>query len=481
MKKRIALLLILVMAISLFAGCGSKDDGEITLKWYARINNEPDSREVFAKASEYVKEKLGVNLDIIPLEDYNSKIGVLNASGEDFDLVYTSSLVNNIYQNVDDGNLLELEELLPKYAPKTWEMLGKDVWDGVTINGHIYGVPNQQIFPRGPGFYIPTQNIELLDFDMNKEYKTIADFEDYFRAIKEKTGSYGYVVSAFGEDGLITEGFEQVLGSNLPAAIRFKDDKLEIVNQYDTEEYREHIALRERWVKEGLTAPMEISASDITKYVKPEGEVVPWLVITGTTAPGAEITMKNNYGLDMTCVGKTEPLLGSYGLMATLAAVNSETRYPEKTVELIELLNTDKYLYNLLVYGIEGKNYTKTGENSIEKSTENPYSQPAWAIGNTFNAYILPGQAEDVYEQTDAINKSAYPSPLLGFVPDRSKIELEITNCSGFIEQYTLGLELGIVDRESQYKEYMSKLKAAGADKIVKELNAQLQEWLKNK
>ncbi|MGN1059848.1 MAG: ABC transporter substrate-binding protein, partial [Clostridia bacterium] len=271
-----------------------------------------------------------------------------------------------------------------------------------------------------------------------------------------------------------------VLGSNLPGAIRFKDEKPKVVNQYDTDEYRAHIALRERWVKEGLTQPMEVVTDDIIKYVKPEGEIVPWLIITGTVKPGAEANMKDNYGLDMTCVGKTEPLLGSYGLMATLTAVNSDTRYPEKSVELIELLNTDKYLYNLLTYGLEGKNYTKVGENRIEKSTDNPYTQPAWAIGNTFNAYLLPGQADDLYEQTAAINKSAFPSPILGFVPDRSNIELEITNCLGFIEEYTAGIEMGIVDREQRYNEFLSKLKAAGVDKIIDELNTQLEEWQKD-
>ena len=171
MKKLICLVLCLVMAVGLLAGCGKDKaaDGEITLRWYARINKEANCEEVFQRASEIAKEKLGVNLDIIALEDYDTKMTAINASGEDFDIVYTASATNNYYKNVADGNLLELDELLPKYAPTLWEEVGKDVWDSVRAgDGKIYAVPNQQIFARSPGFAIPTQNIELLGLDVEE-------------------------------------------------------------------------------------------------------------------------------------------------------------------------------------------------------------------------------------------------------------------------------------------------------------------------
>ena len=116
MKKIICLLLCLVMVAGILVGCGGKEakDGEITLVWYARINKEADCDEVFKKASEMAKAKLGFNIDIIPLEDYNTKMSVIAASGEDYDIVYTASTVNNYYQNVSDGNFLALDEYLPK-------------------------------------------------------------------------------------------------------------------------------------------------------------------------------------------------------------------------------------------------------------------------------------------------------------------------------------------------------------------------------
>lgn len=485
MRKIICLLLCFVMTAGILAGCGGKkaEEGEITLVWYARINKEADCDEVIEKASAMVKEKLGFNIDIIPLEDYNTKMPVIAASGEDYDIVYTASTVNNYYQNAADGNFLELDELLPKYAPNLWNDVEETVWDSVRAgDGKIYGVPNQQIFARAPGFIIPTQNIEALGLDVEAMQNwTVADYEEYFRLIKEKTGEYGYFAHAWGGDGAQREGFQVILGSNLPGAIRYNEetDDYEIVNQYDTPEFKNYIKTREKFVKEGLVAPMEVTENDIPKYATAKNGVIPWLITMATYVPGCEATYKNNYNFDVTVVTKSDALLTSYGTTATMAAINADTRYPVESVKFLEFLNTDKEFYNLLVYGIEGKNYTKVDENYIKKSTENAYSQPAWAIGNTFNAYLIEGQPITLAEDTKKINSEAKASPILGFVPKQDSLKIEIANCKAVLDEYLTILEQGIVDIDTTYAAFMAKLKSAGVDKIISELNKQLDEWEK--
>lgn len=486
MKRIFCLMICLIMAVSMLGGCGSEvsDGDEITLIWYARINKEADCDEVFEKASAMVKEKLGFNLDIIPLEDYNTKMPVIAASGEDYDIVYTASQVNNYYQNASDGNFLELDALLPQYAPTLWKEVGESVWDSVRAgDGKIYGVPNQQIFARAPGFMIPTQNIEALGLDVEAMQNwTVADYEEYFRLIKEKTGEYGYFAHAWGGDGAQREGFQLILGSNLPGAIRFNEetDNYEVVNQYETPEYKNYIKTREKFVNEGLVAPMEVTENDIPKYSTPKNGVVPWLITLATYLPGCEAGAKTTYGFDVTVVTKSEALLTSYGTTATMAAINADTRYPVESVKFLEFLNTDKDFYNLITYGIEGKHYTKIDENYIEKSTENPYSQPGWAIGNTFNAYLIEGQPVTLAEDTKKINSEAKISPILGFVPKQDDLKVEIANCKAVLDEYQNVLDQGLVDVDKTYATFIEKLKSAGVDKIIDELNKQLDEWEAN-
>ena len=47
-------------------------------------------------------------------------------------------------------------------------------------------------------------------------------------------------------------------------------------------------------------------------------------------------------------------------------AVSRTCQNPEVVMQFMELFNTDKYLHNLIVYGIEGKNYTKIDDNTID-------------------------------------------------------------------------------------------------------------------
>ena len=48
----------------------------------------------------------------------------------------------------------------------------------------------------------------------------------------------------------------------------------------------------------------------------------------------------------------------------SMIAVSSNSKNKEKSVEFLNLLNTDKELRNLLNYGIEGTHYNKMGRRS---------------------------------------------------------------------------------------------------------------------
>ena len=45
------------------------------------------------------------------------------------------------------------------------------------------------------------------------------------------------------------------------------------------------------------------------------------------------------------------------GITATMQAINRNSKNPERAMMLLELLNTDKDLYNLLNFGIKDKHY----------------------------------------------------------------------------------------------------------------------------
>ena len=162
-----------------------------------------------------------------------------------------------------------------------------------------------------------------------------------------------------------------------------------------------------------------------------------------------------------------------------MTAVNAATRYPEKSAEFLELLHTDKYLFNLIAYGIEGKHYEKIDENTI-KITSTDYAQPTWAISNLFNSYIQEGQDPETWNLMKEINDTAVRSPLLGFVPDTDKVKIENSNCNAALSEYLDVVCEGTMDI-SKYDEFIEKLKAAGSDKVISEVEDQASAWKASK
>lgn len=476
MKRIFCLMLCLVMAASLLVGCGETETEE-KLIWYARINKQAANEEVFAKVDEYVKSKIGMGVEIVVLEDYATKMPVIAASNEDYDIVYTSSTINNYFKNAANGDFLALDELLPQYAPNLWNMFGEDVWNAMRVGGKLYGVTNQQIMARGPALYIPKRNVELLGLDL-EEYKelNLDTVEKYLRLVKEKTGSYSYVPDFWTGGGSQMWGIEQVVGSNLPGAIRITDENPVVFDQYKSPEFKEYAEKRIQWVQEGLTAPVHTLETDFKKFADtPEGEIIPILGCTRAYQPGMEENFVKQYGFEVQVITVSEPILNSYGIAATMTAVNSATRYPEKSVEFLELLHTDPYLFNLIAYGIEGKHYEKTGENTIKVISQD-YAQPTWAISNLFNSYIVEGNDPEMWNKMKEINDTAVRSPLLGFVPDTDEVKLEIANCNAALDEYLDVVCEGLMDMAT-YDAFVAKLDAAGSEKIMNAVNNQVNNW----
>ena len=489
MKKIIALFLVLSLCIGV-TSCGGKktaNGDSVHVKWYLFTSSaDSDNTEAFANAAKIAKDKLNVDLELVGMNSssYESKIQVFTASNEEFDIMYASNWMNDYYQNVSRGALIPLDDLL-KDTPDLKKSIPDYWWDAVKINGKIYGVPNQQIACKAPCYAIPTQNIKSMGLDMSKadteytDYKELLNsVEDYAKQVKEKTGRY-----TFFEGGMWSEvtmyGMEELLGSGLPGAVRYnKEGKIEVINQYESEEYLYALEKSRQWVLDGLKQPNDIDSSEkrIDEYLG-DGKVAPWINKRPTYKPGLESGLKTYYDVDMSVLFKTKPILSSSGLCATINGVSVTSKHPDAALKVLELANTDRDFFNAVAYGKEGVQYEKVGDNHIKKIANPAYNVYSWAVGNVFNGYLVEGDADDTWEKTKEMNESAKRSPLIGFNVDPTKIKSKIANCKSVIDEYSDILDSGTVDYKPIYDKFIAKLKAAGCDDIIKELQSQVDKW----
>lgn len=475
-----ALICALTMGVGAFSGCGKQQSSNNvkTLTWYLMGDTSmQDNEEVFAKASDMVYNELGfkVNFKPIDMSSYGEKMKMIIAGGEDYDICWTSNWINDYATNVTNGAYMELDELLEK-TPKLKETIDEKLWEGVKINGKIYGVPVQQIAARNACLRIPEEFYEKYG-DTLKDVKSYEDLGPYLEAVSKDYPNTAHT-TLYWQNLCYAYGVDQLLETGMPVAVSFDGDPndIKVYNPYDTDEWRNLIKVRKSWTDKGYT--VQVTDGDTTGDQRLAKEVP---VAVDCYKPGFEQAVFPNTGYNVKPILISDSYLSSAGICATIYSVNVRSKNADEAIKLLEYANTTPDFVNLFTYGIEGKHYVKVDENTVKRVEDAGYKSDSWMIANVYNSYLLEGQDPDTWEQTKKLNNEAKASKLLGFNADTKPIKLQIANCKSAMTDYTTRINNGIGDVEALNEEMLQQLKIAGIDDIISELQRQIDEWLKTK
>ena len=174
-------------------------------------------------------------------------------------------------------------------------------------------------------------------------------------------------------------------------------------------------------------------------------------------------------------------VLAGSGILATMTGVSATCDQPDKALEVIEIMNTDKDIYRTLCWGIEGKHYEKTSENQIKLVENSGYDRISdWMLGSVMNSFVMSDQAPDLYEQTKKWNDEAVVSPLIKVHFDTNSISTELANCQTVLKEQEQMINRGLVDDPAAAIDKMNNdLKKAGLDRVIEVLQSQVDEQLK--
>lgn len=458
---------------------------ELTYYYPATIQNLKDVELVQAEMNNILREKINVTIKLMPQDwgAFDQKMNVMMGAGEAFDLMFTAPWANNYFQNVSRGALLPLDDLLDQYAPNFKASVPPLVWDATKVNGQIYGAINYQIVSMPYGTGVETRHIDKygVDLDSIKKYE---DLEPYLAAWEEAYPPMNYAKDDadpftrqppyFGMDSI---GDDASVGW-----VRLDDPALQVFNQYESPEFKQFVELMHKWYEAGYfpkDAGLHTVAERAADMKAGKG---PFFSLGSPIKPGVESDVKNAFGVEQKFKTLSQALITTNRAIATMTGISATSKHPERAMMFLELINTDKALYNLLCFGIEGTHYKKVADNVIEKTGDNAYNPDTdWLFGNQFNAYYTSPVAVGNWEKTIALNNEAATSPLLGFSFDAEPVKAELTQTNAAFAQYKDALLSGTADPATTLPEFLDKLKQAGADKIVAEKQRQVTEWQNSK
>ncbi len=491
--KRVLAASLAVLMLFALAACGEKkvaevDNNGVTLTWYLPKMDQDDDAAVFKAANEIIGAKLnGLQVKFVPIDtgSYADKMNAKIGAGEEFDICFTCSWLNDYKSNVSNEAFLCLDDgkdvtLLKDYAPDLWGLIPENIWNGTRIDGKVYGVPNYQISTNGKSFWFKKDLVEKYNFDVTsvsgENWKE--SLEAFFELVKKNDPTL-FPTESNQIWGLIAacDGF--VDGEVGGTGFRADDPNAEYINEYSTDEFKEYITTCKEWYEKGYVRSDITTASDTTKDKKAGRYASGW----GTTKPGMESEMKNNYGFEIVTAPMTDNMLTAGSCIATMNAVSSTTKHPEAAVQLLNLVNTDEELYNILAHGLEGTHWEKNADLgdkyiTVLDGATDKYNMTDWMLGCVFAGYLQEGQDADVWEKTKEMNENATIDSLFGFSLDQTPISTEIANVNSVRDKYLSTLEYGVSkNMEGDLAKLLTELDKAGMPDVLAEMNYQVEKW----
>lgn len=477
MKKIITILLAVCMLISMTA-CSNNQatggEGAVpVVNWLVPGDNQPDLASVMEEANKIAKEKIGAKLDLqfSDVASFSERMKMNMAAGSNFDLCFTG-YVNDYATAVKNGGLMDLTEMI-EARPALKDALPEFAWDAATMHGKIWGVPNQQIMATKLSLFVDEAVAEKYDFDWSK-VTHIRDIEPFLAMVKEgEPGRYGFRTH-YGLEPWLNPVYESLSGEYV---IPKDGSSTKVIPKYETKEFNEGINTLRRWYVNGYIRQDVLSANDDTT----DYNAGKYITFVTTSKPGYEEILEAQLGRKLIMVDITKPYLTKGSALATMIGVGANSKNGEKAVDFIELLNTDKEFYNLICFGIKDKHYSLNEEGKVVYIENSGYAPKAdWKFGNQFNALLTEGLDDNVWEETDRLNREAQFSPLIEFQFDSDPVKTEISQLSAVKDEYS-AMGNGADDPANYLEDYIKDLKSAGQETIGKELQRQIDEFLAEK
>lgn len=469
---------------------GSADTSqEVTLKMLMVGGKPTDYEEVFGELNKLLKAKINatVEAEFLDWADWTQKYPLKFAANEDFDIAYTANWAFYNDQVLKGGFLELTDELLQKYAPKTWEAMPESSWEQAKVNGKLYMIPNnnQEV----------TDKVVFIREDLRKRYNLEpVNSPETYAAYLKAVGAGEKGLNAFGAkpaDGWKWHELDQILleqqnewnlvDYNFPLAYKLDDTTGKVFNVYDTPEYTELIkyykdlANNQAWSKNIVS-----NKNDVFQDIK-AGKTSSYAQNLGTIANNVGEIRRDKPELEGAIADLT-PDKKKIGAISTQngMAIHATSKNVERSLMLIDLLQNDKEIHDLTMYGIAGKHYEPVGDDKYNPgpSIANYTNFSNWGWNSLLNRTDASYPEEGTKMLEDWQSK-VYHFPLETFVFDDSKVKNEVANVGNVMLRYAIPLEYGLIkDLEKGQADLIKQLQAAGLDTIQQELQSQIDAFL---
>ncbi len=493
MKKLVSLLLALCIlmacSVSALAESEQKWTGEIeeiVIPWWTAGVDNAYMDQVIEAVNAYIGDKIGVKVTIRQVSVFESASAYTRwlANNETLDLMPLPFVSPSLFTSMN--MLIPLDEYL-EYAPHIQALAdeGIPVLDN-TDPDHAYGVLciDRPRVGRTGSLMIFTDALEATGLPF-KDGDTVSleDIDQILRAVKANDPD-----AYLGTSGSTTKGTEtfiyDTLGASFSSGALVGLDSTEVVNVYDTDEYRAYLNKARGWYLDGIIKK-DAATTDATDAGSmtndPDHCVMAFNV--------ADFSIAQDYaaqaGKPVSMLFTTEiyqptvmPTAGAYTTIPFTA------KHPEAAMRFLDMLYYDDTLVTMLYRGLEGVtyNYSDEARTVIEQISDVSF-YTIGTYGDLSHRTNFGAQDPNKEEKMARFEAEgmAHHTKGYGFCYNASNMTNQISAIDAVISEYVAALETGSADVDKVYPEFLNKLKQNGIDAVIADKQAQFNEWLNNK
>ncbi|WP_372662313.1 ABC transporter substrate-binding protein [Cohnella sp.] len=480
------------------ADSGAVDTSKFVKVSYVVLGDKPKNGQfdkTLEKVNKLMKEKINAELEWKWVEwaDWSTKYNLLLASGEPIDLITVATDWLDTWNNAQRGAFTPLDELLPKYAPQTWESIPQEDWAQTKYKDQIMLIPendytqwvNHGFFYRGDWAKEAGITSPIIDFET---------LGKYFQYVKESkpdvipwdAQSSGNIAPYLGFTTSYTDMIELPIGTGYMPAFFAKsfDEKYTVDSPIFNDVFLNMAKMMKDWADKGYWREDVLNYKGDTRTLLKAGlsgadahhtqTFGSLRVLMDEEQPGSELAMfpfsatrKNLIELSITHGG---------------TSLGAHSKNPERALMAYELMRNDKEIYQLINFGMEGVQYElKDGKRvkpaGYDQKRDEFYSD-FW--GGRVDKFEIPTDTvwdgvTQYYADYDTYKK---PYPYGQFVFDKSSIDAELTAISQVTGEMGPAILFGKAgDPVKAVEDFRNKLKAAGYDKVLAEIQKQMDAY----
>ena len=513
MKKLLSLLLVAVLLLGLVAGCSNSSQNDTANNDSQGTTNDSDTQNdtnseepyqvnmvitlpatapdaaaierVTAAINEITLPALNMtlSLEVVPYSMYLEQIPLRLSSGSDMDIFTAFSALGPSWVNA--GYVLDMNDYLDEYGPDIIDTYAsEDLARVCSMDGFLYGLPVHKEIAQQPTIFFRTDILEKHNIDVSN-VKTLADVDAIFEEVSKLEPDM-WMLSAdnTAQGKTIVADF---LGTTTSSTcVLNPESSTEVVNLIASDEFYEWCSYNHKWFENGWINPG--AASDTESYYTYIASGQAFAFFSDYGHPISEADQEANCsGTDLTMVQMGEPYCNTGTSAVFCYCIGAGSKDPAKAMQMLNLIMTSPEIMNLLNWGEEGVDYVVNEDGlldfpeGVDESNVGYHLNAGWILPNQFMCTPWCTSDPDIYEQIQAYNETAVVSKSLGFVFDPAAVADEVTAVTNVRSKYYKALIVGAVDPDEYIPMYLEELEAAGHQKIIDEVQRQLDEFLANK